>query len=133
MLSFRFAHVPFDFISLYLFLLTIAIKLKDTNYKSHWNILVLCGQQKKMSDKFWFWKSLKCFNIFFDKKNRWRQIWTCPIEKWWFPFISIVWFHFIHKTEKFWFWKLLKHFNIFSSKKMMSDLTMSCQTVCDLV
>ena len=31
----RFAYVPFDFISLYLFVLTIAMNLKDANHKSH--------------------------------------------------------------------------------------------------
>ena len=31
----RFAHVPCDFISLYLFALTFAMKLKSANYKSH--------------------------------------------------------------------------------------------------
>ena len=30
-----FAHVPCDFISLYLFVLTFAMKLKSTNYKRH--------------------------------------------------------------------------------------------------
>ena len=46
----RFAHVPFNFISLYLFVLTFAMKLKNANYKSHWNILVFCDQWKMMSD-----------------------------------------------------------------------------------
>ena len=31
----RYAHFPFDFISVYLFVLTFAMKLKDLNYKSH--------------------------------------------------------------------------------------------------
>ena len=31
-------------------MLTFVKKWKDANYKSHWNILVLCDQQKMMSD-----------------------------------------------------------------------------------
>ena len=30
-----------------------------------------------------------------------------------FVFISIICFHFNHKTEEFWFWKSLKYFNTF--------------------
>ena len=44
----RFAHVLFDFTSLYLFVLTFA--MKETNCKSHWNILVFCDQWKILSD-----------------------------------------------------------------------------------
>ena len=46
----KFAHALFDFISLYLFALTFAMKLKDANYKSHWKILLFCDQLKIMSD-----------------------------------------------------------------------------------
>ena len=46
----RFAHSSFNFISLYLLMLTFAMKLKDAYYKNHWNILVLCDQWKMMSD-----------------------------------------------------------------------------------
>ena len=46
-------------------------------------------------------------------KETWRQIWIYPMENVWFPFISIVWLHFSHKTEIFWFWKSLKYYNIF--------------------
>ena len=35
----RFEYFPFDFISFYLFVLTFAMKLKDSNYKSHFSIL----------------------------------------------------------------------------------------------
>ena len=45
--SVRFAQV---LISLYLFVITFAMKLKDTKYKYHWNILVFCDQLKIMSD-----------------------------------------------------------------------------------
>ena len=37
---------PIGFISLYLFVLTLATKLKDANYKSHGNILVFCDNEK---------------------------------------------------------------------------------------
>ena len=46
----RFAHVPFNFISLYVCVFTFTMKLKDPNYKSYWNILVFCDQWKMMSD-----------------------------------------------------------------------------------
>ena len=35
--------------ALYLFVLTFAMKLKGSNYKIHWNILVFCDQWKMMS------------------------------------------------------------------------------------
>ena len=60
------------------------------------------------TEKFWFWKSLKYFIIFWEK-NIWSQIWIYPMKNVWFCFISIVWVHFSHKT-KFWFWKPLKYF-----------------------
>ena len=40
----RFARVLFDLISLYLFVLTFTMKLKDANYKSHRNILLFSDQ-----------------------------------------------------------------------------------------
>ena len=46
----RFAHVPFNFISLFMFVLTFTMKLKDVNYESHWNMLVFCDQWKIKSD-----------------------------------------------------------------------------------
>ena len=46
----RFAHVPFNFISLYLFVLNFVMKLKDGSYKSDLNFLVFCDQLKVMSD-----------------------------------------------------------------------------------
>ena len=46
----RFEHAPFNFVSVYLFVLTFAMKLKDVNYKSHSNISVFCDQLKTMSD-----------------------------------------------------------------------------------
>ena len=35
----RFSHAPLYFVSLYLFVFTFAMKLKDANSKIHWNIL----------------------------------------------------------------------------------------------
>ena len=46
----RFAYVVFNSISVYLFVITFAIKSKYANYKSHWNILVFCDQWNMMSD-----------------------------------------------------------------------------------
>ena len=89
-----FAHILFNFISLYLFVLTFVFKLKNANYKSHWYIL----------------------NILWPMKNDvrfeyvlWKNVWFC--------FICTVWVHFSHKTEKIWFWKSLKYFNIFDKEK----------------
>ena len=81
------------------------MKFKDANHKSHWNILVFCDQWKwcqvwmcrmenvwvcfisivwvhfsHKTGKFWSWKSLKYFNIFWQK-NIWCQIWKGPMEK----------------------------------------------------
>ena len=42
----RFAYAPCDFISLYLILLTFAMRLKSVTCKSHWNILVFYDQWK---------------------------------------------------------------------------------------
>ena len=82
------------------------MRLKDANYKRHLNILVFCDQWKMMWDlnmshgkkiqfcfisivwihfsqkteKFWFKKSLKYFNIFLIK-NIWRQIWICTVKQ----------------------------------------------------
>ena len=113
---------------------TFATKLKGANYKSHRNILVFCNQWNLMSDlnmsheeisgfislslfgftlviklKFLFWKSLKYYNIF-NKKNKWRQIWICPMENVWFCFNSIAWVHFHHKIDICRFRKSLKYF-----------------------
>ena len=70
-----FVHVRLNFISIYLFVLTLAMKLKDANYKSHWNILVYWDQWKMISD----------LNMFHGK--------------------YVILFYFSYKTEKFWFWK----------------------------
>ena len=92
----------FDFASFYLFLLTFAMKSKDVNYKSQWNILS-------------FLEAIT--NDVRSEYVSWKNVWFC--------FISIVW---VHKTEKFWFWKSLKYLTFFD-KKSMSGLNMFCQTV----
>ena len=123
-------------------MLNFALKLEDANYKSHWNILVFCGQRKMMSDlnmplgkmpnfilfllfgltliiklrNFDFeshWNTL----MFFDKRRYgvrfeyipWKNVWVC--------FIFDFWVHFSQKNEKFWFWKSLKCINVFLIKK----------------
>ena len=82
----RFAHAPCDFISLYSIVFTFKMRLKSSNYKSHWNMLVLFENvpQKNVwfcfnsivlvhfshkTEKSQFWKSLKYFNIFLIKKD----------------------------------------------------------------
>ena len=82
----RFAHAPYDFISLYPIAFTFKMRLKSSNYKSHWNMLVLFEYvpQKNIwfcfnsivlvhfshkTEKYQFWKSLKYFNIFLIKED----------------------------------------------------------------
>ena len=115
-------NVLFIFISLYLFVLTFAMKLKYANYKSHWNILVFYEQWKMMSDlnmsqeKISDFISFPLFGfmvvivtlIFFDEKERASNLNIFHGKNVRFCLISIAWFHFCHKTEKFWFWKSLK-------------------------
>ena len=81
--------ILFHYIFIILFVLNFAMKLKDDNYKSHWNILVFYDQLK--------------------------MIWICSMEKCLILF-HFTWVHFSHKTEKFRFWKPLKYFNIFWQK-----------------
>ena len=59
-----FVHVLFGFVSLYLFVLTFAIKLKDACYKSYWNILVFLDQSKIMSDLNMFHEKMSDFVSF---------------------------------------------------------------------
>ena len=85
------------------------MKLKDANYKSHWNVSVFCDQWKMMSD----------LNMSHEKVS---------------DFVSIVWLHFSHKTEKFRFWKLLKYFNnLWQKIDMVSDLNMFNGKMSDFV
>ena len=115
-------------------MLNFALKLEDANYKSHWNILVFCGQRKMMSDlnmplgkmpnfilfllfgltliiklrNFDFeshWNTL----MFFDKRRYGVRFEYVPWKNVWVCFISDFWVHFSQKIEKFWFWKSLKY------------------------
>ena len=115
-------------------MLNFALKLEDANYKSHWNILVFCGQRKMMSDlnmplgkmpnfilfllfgltliiklrNFDFeshWNTL----MFFDKRRYGVRFEYVPWKNVWVCFISDFWVHFSQKNEKFWFWKSLKY------------------------
>ena len=101
----RFASDPWDFISLYLILLTFAMRLKSANGKSHWNVLIFCD------------------HVRFEYVH-YKNVWFC--------FVSIVWFHFSHKIENFQLWKSLKYFNMFWFKKLL-DLNMSHGKMSDFV
>ena len=48
--NFRFVHALFDFISLYLFVFILAMKLKNRNYKNSLKYFSMCNQGKRMSD-----------------------------------------------------------------------------------
>ena len=78
------------------------------------------------TEKFWFWKSLKYFNIFWYKiydvrfeHAPWKNVWS------WF--IAIVWVHFSHKTEKFWCLNSWKNFKFFFIKKKKKKKISWCQ------
>ena len=89
-----------------LFVLNFAMKLKDDNYKSHWNILVFYNQLKMIFEYV-----------------PWKNVWFC--------FISLG-FTLVINLRNFDFeshWNTL----IFFDRKMILDLTMSCQTLSDLV
>ena len=118
-----FAHVPCNFISLYLIVLTFALRLKSPNYKSHGNISAFCDQWKTTQDWNIFHEKLSDFVLFqwfvftlvinlrnFDFENNWNiliwfdksQVWISPVEKCLFLFH----FHFLGS---------------FMSRKKMSD------------
>ena len=105
------------------------MKLKSSNYKSHWNILVLCeyvpGKNawfdfnsivwvlfSHKTEKFRFWKSWINLTIFDKERYVVRFEYVSRYDVW-FCSISIVWFHFIHKTEI----SMLKVIKIFFDKK----------------
>ena len=57
----RFEYFPLKmsgFVSFSLFEFTLVIILKNFDFKSHWNT-----------------------SIFFEKKNKWWQIWICPVNQ----------------------------------------------------
>ena len=77
---------PVGFYFTFLIVLTFKMRLKSSNYKSHWNILVLFEHVPRKNvwfcfnsvvwvnfshktEKFRFWKSLKYLNIFLRKKD----------------------------------------------------------------
>ena len=91
----RFEYFPWkmsDFVSFLLFLCTFAIKLRNFDFESHWNTLIFFDRKtydvrfeyvhgsfcfilsvwvdfSHTTQKFWFWKSLKYFNIFSSKNK----------------------------------------------------------------
>ena len=76
----RFEYAPWKNIWICLFPLfgfTLVIKLRNSDFQSHWNTL-----------------------IYFDKENAVRFKYV-PWKDVWFCFISIVYVHFRHKTENF--------------------------------
>ena len=77
-----------------LFRFSSVIKLRNFDFESHWNTLILFDK--------------KSFGVRFEYVLQ-KDVWFC--------FISIVWVHFSHKTEKFRFWRSLKYLNIFWWKK----------------
>ena len=141
---------------LYLIVLTFTMRLKSTNYKSHWNVLIFYDQWKITSDlnmshgkmPDFVWSSLFGFMIViklrnFDFRSHWDTL-ICfykkrvrfeyvPWKNVWFCFIYIVWVHFIHKIENF---RCLKYWNTlinFDKKDMVSDLNMSYGKMSDFV
>ena len=105
-----FAHILFNFVSLYLFVFTFVFKFKDANYKSHWNILnILWPRKNDVRFEYFLWKNV------------------------WFCFICIAWVHFSHKTEKIWFWKSLKYFNIFCHKTIWRQISMCLTKKCAIL
>ena len=95
-----------DFISLYLLVLTFAMKLRSAIYKIHWKILEFCNQMK--------------YDVIFE---------YVPRRNFWFCFISIVWVHVIKL-------RILKYFNDFwflIKKNMVSDLNMFHRKMYDFV
>ena len=77
----KFEYVPWkmsDFVSFLLFLSTLIVKLRYFDFKSQWNVLIFFDKER--------------YGVRFEYAS-WKNVWFC--------FISIIWFHFNHKTEKF--------------------------------
>ena len=91
--------------SLYLFVLTFAVKLKDAYYKCHWNILVFCDQ----------WEMILDLNISHEKMADFVS----------FPFFGFTVFIKLRIFDSESHWTTLIFFNW--KKQIMSDLIMSCQ------
>ena len=82
-----------DFVSFSLFEFTLVIKLRNFDFESHWNALIIF--RKKM------------YSVRFEYVP-WKNVWFC--------FISIILVHFSHKTENSSFLKSLKWFKVFWKK-----------------
>ena len=67
-----------DFFLFPLFGFTLVIKLRNLDFESHWNTLMLFDKQR--------------YSVRFEYVP-WKNLYFC--------FISIVWVHFSHKIEKF--------------------------------
>ena len=105
-----FAHVPCDFILLYLIVLTFAVRLKSANYKSHWNILVFYNQWKKVRFEYH------------------------PLKMSHFVFLPLLGFTLVIKLRNFDFESPWNAFIFFDKKKyMLSDLNMSHGKISDFV
>ena len=89
----RFEYAPWKniwFCLLPMFGFILVIKLRNSDFESHWNALIDFDKKK---------------NVLRFKYIPWKYIWFC--------FISIVYIHFGHKTENFRFERSLKHCNFF--------------------
>ena len=101
----RFEYVPWkmsNFVSFPLFGFTLGIKFRDFYCESHWNTLIFFWKRiyylrleyvlwknvwfyfisivwvhfSHKTEKVWFWKSFKCFNLF-SKKIMWDLNMSC--------------------------------------------------------
>ena len=139
-----FTHVPCDFVSIYLFVLTFAMKLKSAIYKSHWNVLVFCDQSRIMSDLNMSHGKMPDFVSFplpgitlviklrnFDFESHWNTLILDIVSDLnmshgkMSDFVSVPLFGFtlVIKSRNF----------DFDFIKMTADLIISCQTVSHLV
>ena len=115
-----------DFISFSLFGFTLVVKLRNFNFKSHWDILIFLTKKNMASDfnmshekmfhfvafsflGFTLVIKLRNFDfeshwnilIFFDKVRYGVRYEFARWKNVWCCFISIVWFYFSNKTEEF--------------------------------
>ena len=81
---------------------TIAMKLKDANYKSHWNILAFCDQWYMTSD----------LNMSYGKMSDFAS----------FSFLA---FNLVKKLKNFDFWSHWNTLTFLDKKNMVYDLNMS--------
>ena len=83
-----------SFVSFPLLSFTLVIKLRNSDFESHWNILVYFDKRERHAVRFTY--------------VPWKDVLFCLI------FILKV--HLSHKTGKFWFYRSAKYFNIFWQK-----------------